>query len=366
MRVLFLNQYFPPDPAPTGVLMMELAEDLRQRGIETSFASAAGEYRNSQEKGGSRIFREMAALLRILWRGLRSPKPDLIVSASSPPCLVAIAHIVSMGRRAPHVHWAMDLYPDIAVVLGEIRPGFLASAIGRLLGFCYRNAARVVALDADMAALLARHRVECEIVAPWISLAAGKRVSEILAIGAPKAAAPWTWIYSGNLGRAHEWRTLIEAQKLIEDRDGSVRLLFQGGGPSWAAARACAASVGLRRCEWRPYVAESALPESLLRCQVTVATQLPTTQGLLWPSKLSLLMSLPRPILWVGPDSGAIASLLRERPNSGIFRPGDAAGVADWILTQIRHPPIEAKGVDPLQVRHDALAKWAVLIRFAS
>lgn len=365
MRVLFLNQYFPPDPAPTGVLMMELAEDLRQRGIEACFASAAGEYRNAQEKGGSRIFRETAALLRILWRGLRAPRPDLIVSGSSPPCLVAIAHIVSMARRAPHVHWAMDLYPDIAVVLGEIPPGVLASAIGRLLGVCYRNAARVVALDTDMVTLLARHRVKSEIVAPWISLAAGKRVSEILASGAPTADAPWTWIYSGNLGRAHEWRTLIEAQKLIEDRDGGVRLRFQGGGPSWSAAQACAASLGLKRCDWRPYVAEAALPESLLRCQVTVATQLSSTQGLLWPSKLSLLMSLPRPILWVGPDSGAIASLLRERPNSGIFRPGDAAGVADWILRQIRHPSVEARGEDPLQIRRDALAKWAGLIRSA-
>ena len=30
--------------------------------------------------------------------------------------------------------------------------------------------------------------------------------------------AEWTWIYSGNLGRAHEWETLLRAQQLIEQR----------------------------------------------------------------------------------------------------------------------------------------------------
>ena len=48
MRILFLNQYFPPDPAPTGVLLGELAERLREAGHVIDFISAAQEYRTGQ------------------------------------------------------------------------------------------------------------------------------------------------------------------------------------------------------------------------------------------------------------------------------------------------------------------------------
>ena len=97
----------------------------------------------------------------------------------------------------------------------------------------------------------------------------------------------------------------------IEQRDAEMRLLFQGGGPSWPAARERAIQLGLKRCDWRPYVDEGELPASLLRAQVCAVTQIPATRGCLWPSKLGLVLTLPRPILWVGATDGVIARELR-------------------------------------------------------
>ncbi len=145
------------------------------------------------------------------------------------------------------------------------------------------------------------------------------------------AEAPWTWLYSGNLGRAHEWRTLLDAQRLLEARGIPVRLVFQGDGASRPAAMAYAESIGLQRCEWKGYVPESDLNASLTRAQVLVATQRPETLGLLWPSKLALLERLPRPILFIGPTGGAIAGRLRRRPGMGVFAPGQPEEVAAWI-----------------------------------
>jgi hypothetical protein len=178
-------------------------------------------------------------------------------------------------------------------------------------------------------------------------------------------AGEWTWIYSGNLGRAHEWETLLQTQALLEERGAEVRLLFQGGGPARAAAQARATALGLRQCVWTDYVAEAELPSSLLRAEALAVTLLPAAQGLLWPSKLGLVMSLPRPILWIGPTDGAIARMLRAIPHAGIFAPGQAAEIADWIIARkAGGGAVPAAHVsDPAAHRSAALAAWMELFQ---
>ncbi len=357
MRILFLNQYFPPDPAPTGVLLNEVADHLQAAGHTVDFVAARQDYRADQRKGG-RMRREAWALGRMLIDGLRRPRPDVVLSATSPPCLLLVATLVAWWHRAKSVHWIMDLYPEIAVALGEIGAGRLAGFLQRLMGWAYRRAATVVALDEDMAKRLLPYGVTAELIRPWVF----SSILSVLACPAGEPQPPWTWIYSGNLGRAHEWETLLAAQAILEKRDAGIRLLFQGGGPSRAAAEARARELGLRQCEWAPYVAEADLPASLRRANALVVTQLPAAQGLLWPSKLGLILSLPRPILWVGPVDGAIARLLQPLPHAGVFAPGQAERVADWLVAQQEETRPVAPALDPANHRQTALAAWKVLL----
>ncbi len=356
MHVLFLNQYFPPDPAPTGVLLRELADELERAGHTVDFVAARQDYRAEQGKEG-RMMREAKALARMLLDGLRRPRADVVVSASSPPCLLVVATLVAVWHRARSVHWIMDLYPEIAVALGEVRAGFASRMIAWVMGWCYRRAARVVALDEDMAARVRRYGVECAVIRPWVFASVLKQI----AVARDEPGAEWTWIYSGNLGRAHEWETLLQAQAILEQRGTDVRLLFQGGGPAREAAQARAVELGLRRCEWAGYVAEADLPASLLHAHALAVTLLPAAQGLLWPSKLGLAMSLPRHILWVGPVDGAIAEMLRAFPHAGVFAPGQAGGIADWLTAlQTQGARVSAAQVfDPAAHRAASLASWA-------
>lgn len=358
MRVLFLNQYFPPDPAPTGVLLHELADRLQEAGHMVDFVAARQDYRQGQKKGG-RMVREAKALGRMLLDGLRRPRADVVISATSPPCLLLVATLVAFWHRAKSVHWIMDLYPEIAVALGEIRMGFLAKCIGRAMGWAYRRAGAVVVLDEDMAACVRKYGVEPEIIGVWVFAP----VIEQTRRSTVEAGSPWTWIYSGNLGRAHEWETLLAAQAILEKRGAGIRLLFQGGGPSRPAAEARAVELGLRHCEWKGYVDEAALPEALCAGEVLVVTQLPAAQGMLWPSKLGLILSLPRAILWVGPVEGAIGRKLRALPQAGVFAPGEAGEVADWLVAlQTRLGPPPAPAVDPAVHREAMLAAWVRLL----
>ena len=361
MRFLFLNQYFPPDPAPTGVLLHELATELESAGHVVQRVSAGAAYRGGQAQGG-RMRREAIALLRLLRAGLRAPRAAVVLSASSPPCLLVVATLIAKWHRARSVHWAMDLYPELAVALGEVRESWLTRALTALTGWCYRQTDLVVALDADMAACLwKRYRVRAEIIRPWVFDSMLPRLL-LLRAAPPRPLEPWTWIYSGNLGRAHEWETLLEAQQEIEKRDGEVQLVFQGGGPAKAAAQARARQIGLQRCVWRDYADEDLVADSLLACHAGVVTQRTSAQGLLWPSKLSLLLSLPRPILWIGAQGGSIASELSNCANAGVFAPGDGVAVADWLLKLKRAEPEVAPALDPLAEKRESLARWLLLL----
>lgn len=355
MRFLFLNQYFPPDAAPTGRLLREVGERLTALGQEVVYVDAAQDYRGADT--GNRLLWELRGLGVLLARGWRARRADVIFSASSPPLLLLVATLLAWRHRAGSVHWAMDLYPEVAVALGEIRPGLLPDLLGRAMGVAYRRATLVVALDEEMRARLARHRVRSEIIRPWVFVAGSE-------VDVPPEAM-WTWIYSGNLGRAHDWRTMIEAQALLEARGLPMRLRIQGAGSGRAPAEDLARARGLRGCEFAPYVAEEGLRASILRCHVAVVTQRPEAQGLLWPSKLALLLSLPRPILWIGPVDGAIARELAALPHAGVFAPGQAEEVANWLAARREdRTPVTAPVVAAAE-RERALTRWVELLEKA-
>jgi colanic acid biosynthesis glycosyl transferase WcaI len=357
MRILFLNQYFPPDPAPTGILFRELADDLEKRGHKVDFVDAGLDYRATQKKGG-RMKRELASLWRMLREGRARLRADVVVSGTSPPLLAVIADRVARAHKARHFHWAMDVYPEIATALGEIKPNSLiAKVTGWASGRAYRNAEKIVALDADMAALFSGHGVSAAIIRPWVF----KTVLERIAPPTPPEGE-WTWIYSGNLGRAHEWETLLRAQALLEARGVDATLLFQGGGPSWPLAQARAKQLGLLRCKWSGYVPEDEIRSSLLARHALVVTQLPSVQGMLWPSKLGLVMTLPRPILFVGPEKGAIARELAQYSHATSVEPGNADAVAAWVERARHTPPAIQKTLDPAAHRTESLAAWSELI----
>ncbi len=359
VRFLFLNQYFPPDPAPTGLLFRELGDHLSALGHEVESIASGQNYR--ADKSRKRMVRETRALTSIFFRGLRARRPHVVISGTSPPCLLVAAALVAKWHRAKSVHWSMDLYPELALALGEMRPGILARCLESLMGWAYRRTDRVVALDEDMALHLQQYGVKAEVIAPWLPAPAAAE-ADLSTIHHPSSAIP-AWIYSGNLGRAHEWTTLLEAQALLEKRGSPWRLIFQGGGTARPFAQARARELNLTRCEWKDYASENELRASLLACHAVVATQKPETRGLLWPSKLALLRDLPRPLIWVGSLEGAIARELRTWPHAGVFAPGQARELADWMERwQTGEKFKVSRAADAVGERAQALEKWALLL----
>jgi colanic acid biosynthesis glycosyl transferase WcaI len=366
MRFLILNQYQPPDPAPTARLFGEISDALIAAGHSVAFASGESTYTGRANSRG-RFIREGVALLGVLFKGCTARRPDVVIAGSSPPCLLVFGALVACWHGVPLVHWAMDLYPELAVALGEVRSPWIAQLFGVLMKWAYGQSRTVVTLDEDMARVLSGYGVNAKIISPWVVVdradihrvwTEGRELEKTAGL----QSKVWRWAYCGNLGRAHEWRTLLKAQAILESRGGDFELVFQGGGSEWENAQSLALDLGLKRCLWTSYVPEARLKGVLLGFDCLVATQLEEVRGFLWPSKLSLLLSLPRPLLWIGPRGGSCSELLSKVPHAGCFGVGDAEGVAAWLAEMREKAGTSEPFWNAAEVRSRALEEWMQIL----
>lgn len=307
--------------------MGEMAAELGQRGHEVVLIGDGADYRGAKTLFGSRALREAVSLIRLFFRSVRVSRVDVIVCLTSPPLVPVMARWARLRHRnARLVHWAMDLYPEVAVAIGEVRDGSpLHRLTASLMGGVYRACDRIIVLDEDMAERVRIHGAESEVQAPWPPAMEG--ADEEWPRRERENEATFTWLYSGNLGRAHEWETLLEAQALLESDGLAIDLIFQGGGTERQAALARAKELGLRRCCWRDYAESTGLVPSLLAADCLIATQRPETSGCLWPSKLALALQLERPLVWVGATDGAVGRRLHAGGHLCVA-PGKAAELA--------------------------------------
>jgi glycosyltransferase involved in cell wall biosynthesis len=137
--------------------------------------------------------------------------------------------------------------------------------------------------------------------------------------------------YSGNLGRAHEFETLLGAAALLAQRDDIIFLMI-GGGHESARLTARVAEEGLAaRFQFRPYQPRARLSESLGAADIHWLSLRPEMEGLIVPSKIYGIAAAGRPVIAVTDLDGEIARIVRREDCGVAIAPGDAAGLAAAI-----------------------------------
>ena len=143
--------------------------------------------------------------------------------------------------------------------------------------------------------------------------------------------------YSGNLGRAHDYTTLLDAvERLQEEKD--IEFLFIGGGHRHAELQAEVRARRLDRVRWLPYQRRERLSESLGAADVHWVSLRPELEGLIVPSKIYGVLAAGRPVLFVGDSAGEIGSLLRRRVCGMTLAIGQGEEMAAAIL-RLRDSP---------------------------
>jgi glycosyltransferase involved in cell wall biosynthesis len=357
MKLLLLNQFFHPDLSATAQLATDLAEDLAARGHEVTVLAARGSYLGggawsarerhrgveivrvwSTSLGKASTARRLVDYLSFFaaaaWRAMTLPRPDLVLTLSTPPMVASIGAALRVLRGVPFVYWLQDVYPELAIEFGVLRRGGLrARLFGAASGWIQRRADAVVVLGRAMAERVKAHGVPAARVHVVPNWADGASLSPLLpAENGLRAelglADKKVVLYSGNMGRAHDLATLLGAAQALRHRADVVFLFVGAGAKRHEVEAASAVNPSVRLL---PYVPRERLRESLSCGDVHVVTQTAATVGLLEPSKLYGAMAVGRPVLFIGPAQGEAAATVERERIGVVVAPGDVAGAVSAL-----------------------------------
>ena len=353
MHFLFLNQFYPPDPAPTGRYLHDVARELVGRGHVVRVVCSRHAYATGEDLGrgavhdgvdihrvrgvpigpaslAGRAAGHLAYLSRAAAHVLfHAPRPDLVLAATSPPFLGLVGAVASRWRRIPHAEWTMDVYPDVLQAHWTGQRSGLRRLLDRLARFQLRRAALVVTLGTYMADRVARYvarGTRVEAVPLWSDPAPDDAVSG----NGWRARRGWreddlVLLYSGNMGRGHRFAEFLDAARRLGP-EGPV-WAFVGGGPRRVEVERFQQEHPSARVQLLPAVAPADVAASLRSGDVHLVSLAAPWQGVIVPSKLPAAFAIGRPVIFVGPTQNEIAASITESGGGWVVGEGDLDGL---------------------------------------
>ena len=399
MRVLLINQVFYPDVAATAQHGHDLARDLVRHGHEvTAIASRSiygrkGAALASKEvvdgieihRVGRSLFGKAGIAARIadfvlfylaaLTKALFLPRHDVVICFTTPPFIAAVGPILRFFKKTRFVYWVMDLYPDLPIACGVMKPKSLASRFFESVNRrCLRSADADVVLGRCMADLVRSKGVpedRIRMIGVWSDQEEVKPI--------PRAENQYRsqWdvgdrvlvMYSGNFGIGHDVATFLEAARRLRE-DDRVRFAFVGGGKKKVEVESFVRDHGLEStCILAPYQPRENLDELLSAADLHLVSLLEGVEGIMVPSKLFGILAAGRPALYIGSEKSEISRVVVENDCGASVRQGDVDALVAGILKYVDDPDAREAAGDrarkALVEEHGAvhrLAAWRELL----
>lgn len=366
-RLLLVYHFFHPDDVAGARQFSELGREQARRGWEVTALTSARAWRDPTARFPARERWEGVDIHRVFrppWEQAR-PLPrlgnsawmiasfvlharrlgpfDAIVIGSDP----AFAPLAAPALRAAFpstalVHWCFDLYPEaIEAEGGGAAVRWVAPAARRLMGRAYRAFDSLVDLGPCMRQRLADYGsgASQETLPPWALAEPGQVAPpdpETRAALFPRARLGL--LYSGTLGRAHEYAAFLELARACRARSGdAISLCFSSRGYRYDELRQ-AVGPDDTNVAFAPFADESALEARLAAADLHLLSLKAEWAGIVVPSKFFGSLAVGRPVVFAGPSQSEIATWI-DRHDVGLHLGGDGlGGVVDRLHALLDDP----------------------------
>jgi len=360
-RILFLTQFFHPDPAATGQLLTELAVELAKRGMDITVYTSQPTYHERRRLPRQEVFHGvrivrlfstrfnkqrlfgrlangltffLAVLLRLLIS--RSREPLLIVS--TPPFLGWMGWLVWLIQRRKYVLLVHDVYPDVAIRLGYMKESGIVARFWKALNHkMYGHAATVIVLGERMKQVVEQHignrGIPVRVIHNWADgqFIVPRRKEDNWFAQKYRLVDKMVVLYSGNMGLFHDLETLIEAADRLQAVKDVVFLFIGEGGKKKKLIR-MVQQKGLRNVEFLPYQPRDHLPYSLPAGDIGVVALERGVEGLCVPSKLYLYLAAGQAILALVGKGSEVADIIEGCKCGVRVEQGDVEGVVNALM----------------------------------
>lgn len=365
LRIMLISQYFYPEVGATQTRMFEFAKNLTQLGHQVTViaefpnhphGTMAEEYRGkwfeTESLAGfdvlrvwvqtspvknfrTRILFYLSFMFMAILGSVRLlPRFDVVL-ATSPPLFVGVAgYVISRLKKSRFVLDIRDLWPAVAVALGEItQPGIIRPA-EKLEKFLYHVADRIVAVTHGFCEHIQSVGIPREKIC-WIpngtmtDIFHPKRTDKDLRVRLG-LNGKLVVTFAGTHGIAQGLPAVIEAARLLGERSDIV-FFFIGEGPVKAHLIRLARAYALKNLIFHAQVPlEQIAPYLNMSDILLVPLKNDEVFNSFIPSKMFDFMACAKPVLLSVPGE---AKAILEKARAGLsIKPGDPRALAEGIL----------------------------------
>jgi colanic acid biosynthesis glycosyl transferase WcaI len=399
-RLIFINRFFTPDHSATSQILSDLAFDLAGAGREVHCVTSRQIYDEPKAAlpereilNGVHVHRvastgfgraaligrslDYVSFYRSVGRCLSDivQPGDIVIAKTDPPLMSVVARPAARHNGAALVNWLQDIYPETAVELGvPLIRGPVAASLAALRNATLREAAATVVVGDLMGRkveALGAPAARVHVIANWCNdedirlvTSADNRLRQEWNL-----ADKFVLGYSGNLGRAHEFETVLAAAERLRD-EPRVAFLMIGGGKRFAELSAAVEARGLAGAfRFLPYQARALLSYSLGAADAHWVSLYPRLEGLMVPSKFYGIAAAGKPIVVIGDPNGELGRLVQRHACGFAIAPGDSE-LLTATLRQLLNAPqtVSEMGNQARQMldahftRRQGLARWRRLL----
>jgi len=353
-RLLVFNQYYWPGVEATAHLLTELCEALAEfydvrvitgrllgyedqadyelrNGVELIRVHSTAFDRAPLHRRAINYFTYLARALR---RGLRGPRPDVVLSMTDPPMVGDVALAVARRFRVPLVVVSQDVFPEIAVELGRLRNPLLVRLLDVLTRLYLRRADTVVAIGETMKQRLERKGVRPErvrVIPNWVdTTAVVPQERENSWARANGFADRFVVMHSGNIGHAQDLDTLIRASTQLDDL-AELAVVLVGFGARHAEYVRMAEHLRADKVTFLGYQPRELLSQSLSSADIHFVGLARGLSGYVVPSRLYGILAVARPVIAAAEEDSETAQLVRDVGCGIVIPPGEPRLLAETI-----------------------------------
>ena len=360
-KIIFVNRYFYPDHSATSQLLTDLVVNLDLLEQEIHIITSRMKYDTASavlpssevwksiniHRCWSTRFGRSALVGRavdyltfyissFITLFFLTAKKDIVVAKTDPPLISVICAIVVKLKKAVLINWIQDLFPEVAKELGvKLFTGYIFKITKFVRNWSLKVAQYNIVLGEIMAEKINKeiNQPDSTVIIPnWVI---GR---EMKSVPGNNNFLKKDWqldnkfviAYSGNLGRAHDYKTILNAAIELKDNNGII-FIFIGGGAGYDSLKCESGKLNLPNVIFKPYQPADLLSHSLSVADVHLISLEPALEGLIVPSKFYGILSVARTMIFLGDADGEIARELKEGQCGNVVMMGDYVNLASII-----------------------------------
>ncbi|PCI00028.1 MAG: hypothetical protein COB76_04370, partial [Alphaproteobacteria bacterium] len=259
------------------------------------------------------------------------PRHDIVISMTDPPMLATVGDRVARSMRSKHIHWAMDLYPDLLPVLGANIPAIIQKIIHYKIYNAVKKADALVPISECIAKHIAKNTTTKQSVTienwPERSLLKQEECAPFFKDTDQK----FRILYAGTIGLAHDFEALLSAATYFKKHSPEIEFVFVGGGRGLSALEKKAKDRALFNIRFLSHQPTEKIKSMMEGGDLHLVTIKDRAAGLLYPSKFYSACAVGRPIIYIGPKECEIHKNIQTHQCGASIRTTDSQALIKSI-----------------------------------